>query len=80
MPVLGLLDETDDFVVCNASGVGLDCILMQCVQVIAYASRQLKAHEWNYLSHDFELPYYLLSKFIAIYMECHFSSSLIIRV
>ena len=33
----------------------LGCILMQGGRVIAYASRQLKKHEANYLTHDLEL-------------------------
>ncbi|WMV18297.1 hypothetical protein MTR67_011682 [Solanum verrucosum] len=40
---------------CDASGVGLCCILMQQGRVIAYASRQLKLHEHNYPTYDFEL-------------------------
>nr|GFA16851.1 putative reverse transcriptase domain-containing protein [Tanacetum cinerariifolium] len=38
--VLALLDGTEDFVVyCDASGLGLGCVLMQRGKVIAYASR-----------------------------------------
>nr|GEW66818.1 retrotransposon protein, putative, Ty3-gypsy subclass [Tanacetum cinerariifolium] len=36
-------------------GLGLGCVLMQRVKVIAYASRQLKIHEKNYMTHDLEL-------------------------
>ena len=39
----------------NASRQGLGCVLMQDEKVIAYASRQLKTHETNYLTHDLEL-------------------------
>ena len=39
----------------DASGKGLRCVLMQEKQVVAYASRQLRPHEVNYLTHDFEL-------------------------
>ncbi|XP_070056429.1 uncharacterized protein [Nicotiana tomentosiformis] len=39
----------------DASHVGLGCVLMQEGRVIAYASRQLKMHEKNYLVHDLEL-------------------------
>jgi hypothetical protein len=42
-------------VYCNASQVGLGCVLMQDGRVIAYASRQLKPHEQNYLTHNLEL-------------------------
>ncbi|GJX11266.1 putative reverse transcriptase domain-containing protein, partial [Tanacetum coccineum] len=54
--VLALLDGPKDFVVyCDASGIGLGCVLMQRGKVIAYASRQLKIHEKNYTTHDLEL-------------------------
>jgi hypothetical protein len=36
-------------------GVYMGCVLMQNGKVIAYASRQLKTHEVNYLVHDLEL-------------------------
>ncbi|GKD27836.1 putative nucleotidyltransferase, ribonuclease H [Tanacetum coccineum] len=35
--------------------IGLGCVLMQRGKVIAYASRQLKIHEYNYTAHDLEL-------------------------
>ncbi|GKE91154.1 putative reverse transcriptase domain-containing protein, partial [Tanacetum coccineum] len=45
-----------DFVVyCDASHKGLGGVLMQREKVIAYASRQLKIHEKNYITHDLEL-------------------------
>ncbi|GJU25572.1 putative reverse transcriptase domain-containing protein [Tanacetum coccineum] len=48
--------EWEDFVVyCDASNQGLGCVLMQRDKVIAYASRQLKSHEKNYMTHDLEL-------------------------
>ena len=40
---------------CDASKMGLGGVLMQNRQVVAYASRQLKVHEKNYLTHDLEL-------------------------
>ncbi|GJZ77195.1 putative reverse transcriptase domain-containing protein [Tanacetum coccineum] len=55
-PILALPDGPKDFVVyCDASGIGLGCVLMQRGKVIAYASRQLKIHEKNYTTHDLEL-------------------------
>ena len=40
---------------CDASRVGLGCVLMQGGKVIAYASRQLKIHEKKYPTHGLEL-------------------------
>ncbi|KAH0669077.1 hypothetical protein KY289_023570 [Solanum tuberosum] len=55
-PILSLPDGLEGFVVyCDASRVGLGCVLMQNGKVIAYASRQLKVHEKNYPTHDLEL-------------------------
>jgi len=55
-PVLTLPYGVDGFMVyCDASRVGLGCVLMQKGKVIAYAFRQLKPHEKNYPTHDFEL-------------------------
>ncbi|KAH0633253.1 hypothetical protein KY284_036039 [Solanum tuberosum] len=55
-PVLTLPKGTQGFVVyCDASRVGLGCVLMQTGKVIAYASRQLKVHEKNYPTHYLEL-------------------------
>ncbi|GJR74229.1 putative reverse transcriptase domain-containing protein [Tanacetum coccineum] len=55
-PVLALPDRSEEFVVyCDASEIGLGCVLMQRGKVIAYASRQLKIHEENDTTHDLEL-------------------------
>ncbi|GJY83762.1 putative reverse transcriptase domain-containing protein [Tanacetum coccineum] len=46
----------ENFIVyCDASHKGLGVVLMQNEKVIAYASRQLKIHEKNYMTHDLEL-------------------------
>jgi hypothetical protein len=42
-------------VYCDASWQGFGCVLMQEGKVVAYASRQLRKHEQNYLTHDLEL-------------------------
>jgi hypothetical protein len=42
-------------VYCDASSIGLGCVLMQEGRVIAYASRQLCQHEEHYPTHDLEL-------------------------
>jgi len=42
-------------VYCDASGIGIGCVVMKEGRVIAYASRQLKPHEENYPTHDLEL-------------------------
>jgi hypothetical protein len=45
-PVLAQPDNTQPFdVYCDASGIGLGCVLMQNNRVIAYASRALRSHE-----------------------------------
>ena len=55
-PVMTLPEGTKDFVVySDASRVGLGCVIMQHGKVIAYASRKLKVHERNYLTHDLEI-------------------------
>ncbi|GKC18251.1 putative reverse transcriptase domain-containing protein, partial [Tanacetum coccineum] len=51
-----LPEGTKDFVVyCDASLKGYGAVLMQREKVKAYASRQLKVHEENYVTHDLEL-------------------------
>ncbi|XP_050222500.1 uncharacterized protein LOC126672588 [Mercurialis annua] len=58
-PVLAIPEGTEGFTIyCDASRVGLGCVLMQYGRVIAYASRQLKKHEANYPTHDLELTAY----------------------
>jgi len=42
-------------VYCDASHLGLGCVLMQEKKAMTYASRQLKVHERNYPTHDLEL-------------------------
>ena len=39
----------------DASKDGLRCVLIQFGKVVAYGSRQLKNHEWNYPTRDMEL-------------------------
>lgn len=51
-PVLTLPEGIDYFMVyCDASHVGLGCILIQYGKVVAYASTQLKVHKKNYLTY-----------------------------
>jgi hypothetical protein len=55
-PVLVLPDIHRSFTIyCDASRQGLGCVIMQEGRVVAYASRQLRPHEQNYLTHDLEL-------------------------
>ncbi|GKD81577.1 putative reverse transcriptase domain-containing protein [Tanacetum coccineum] len=55
-PILALLEGSEDFIAyCDASIKGLGVVLMQRENVIAYASRQLKIHKKNYMTHDLEL-------------------------
>nr|GEU65511.1 putative reverse transcriptase domain-containing protein [Tanacetum cinerariifolium] len=55
-PILALPVGSEDFVVyCDASHKGVGAVLMQREKVIAYALRQLKILEKNYMTHDLEL-------------------------
>ena len=54
--ILALPSKDKGFIVyCDTSKIGLGAVLMQGDKVIVYASRQLKVHEKNYLTHDLEL-------------------------
>jgi len=54
--ILAIPEGNERFVIySNASKKGLGCVLVQKGKVIAYASRQLKPYEENYLTHDLEL-------------------------
>ena len=54
--VLTLPEYNEEFVVyCEASIVGLGCVLMHHGEFIAYASTKLKVCEKNYKTHDLEL-------------------------
>ena len=49
-------DVTKYFVVyCDASKLGLGCVLMEEGKAISYSPRQLHKHEQNYPTHDLEL-------------------------
>ncbi|GKB84738.1 putative reverse transcriptase domain-containing protein [Tanacetum coccineum] len=55
-PILALPKGSENFIVfCDALHKGLGAMLMQNKKVIAYASRQLKIHEKNYITHYLEL-------------------------
>ncbi|PNX70480.1 retrotransposon-related protein, partial [Trifolium pratense] len=79
-PVLALPTSGGGYAVyCDASRVGLGCVLMQHGKVIAYASRQLKRHEQNYPTHDLEMAavifalkiwrHYLYGETLEIYTD-----------
>jgi hypothetical protein len=79
-PVLAQPDIAKPFhVYCDASGIGIGCVVMQEGRVIAYASRQLKRHEANYPTHDIEVAavvhalkiwrHYLLGNTCHIYTD-----------
>ena len=60
--VMTLHEFTMFFLVyCDASQVGIECVLMQHGKVVAYASRQLKAHKRNYPTHDLNLEVVVIS-------------------
>ncbi|GJU46442.1 putative reverse transcriptase domain-containing protein, partial [Tanacetum coccineum] len=55
-PILALAEGSKDFIAfCDASKKGLGAVLMQREKVIAYASRQLKILEKNYMTYNLEL-------------------------
>nr|GEY51275.1 putative reverse transcriptase domain-containing protein [Tanacetum cinerariifolium] len=55
-PILALPKGSKNFIIYwDDSHTGLGAVLMQNKKVIAYASRQLKIHEKNYITHDLEL-------------------------
>ena len=54
---------------------GLECVLIQEGKVVAYASRQLKPHKKNYLTHDLELV-----SIVFTFTEKSVSSILITKV
>jgi len=55
-PILVIPDVGKPFeVYCDASHLGLGCVLMQENKAVVYASRQLKVHERNYPTYDLEL-------------------------
>jgi hypothetical protein len=64
---------------CDATGQGLECVLMQDGHVVAYASWQLRKHEAHYPTHDLELAivvhalkmwrHYLIGKRYELYMD-----------
>ena len=82
-PVLAQPDIEKPFdVFCDASRIGLGCVLMQEGRVIAYASHQLQKHEVNYPTHDLELAavvHALKSRGTICWVICVIST-LIIRV
>nr|GEX82743.1 putative reverse transcriptase domain-containing protein [Tanacetum cinerariifolium] len=54
--ILALPEGAENFLVyCDTLHKGLGDVLMQKEKLIAYASRQLKIHENNYMTHDLEL-------------------------
>ncbi|GKB86072.1 putative reverse transcriptase domain-containing protein [Tanacetum coccineum] len=55
-PILALPEGAENFIIYyDASHKGLGAMLMQNEKVIAYASRQLKIHEKNYITYDLDL-------------------------
>jgi hypothetical protein len=61
-PILTMPDITKNFdVYCDASKLGLGCVLMQEGKVTTYLSRHLRPHEENYPTHDLELAAVVLA-------------------
>jgi hypothetical protein len=78
--ILVMLDMEKPFsIYCDASGLGLGCVLMQDGHMVAYASRQLRKYQAHYLSYDLELAtvvhsleiwrHYLMGKRCELYMD-----------
>ena len=55
-PIITIPSDEGEFdTYSDASKMGLGTVLMQNGKIVAYASRQLKEYEKNYLIHDLEL-------------------------
>ena len=68
-PILIVSDRGQGYTkYCDASRVGLGCILMQSGRVVAYGSLQLKNHEQNYPTHEMELAVVVF----ALKIWCHY--------
>ena len=68
-PILIVPKRGQGYIVyCDASKVGLGCVLMHSERVVAYGSRQLKNHEQNYPTHDMELEVVVF----ALKILCHY--------
>lgn len=67
----------DGFIIyCDASHVGLSCVLMQHGKFIAYVARKLKVHEQNYPTHDFELT----TVVFTLIIWCHYLYRVIVNI
>ncbi|KAL2243791.1 UNVERIFIED_CONTAM: Retrovirus-related Pol polyprotein from transposon [Sesamum indicum] len=65
-PILALPSGDGGYVVfTDALRQGVGCVLMQHGRIIAYASRQLRPHEMNYLTHDLELAAIVHANIVA---------------
>ena len=70
-PVLTQPTPSKEYTLYNdASRIGLGCVLMQDGKVVAYASRQFKPHEQNYVTHDLELAAVVFALKIWRYYLC----------
>ena len=55
-PILIVPEQGQGYTVyCDASKIGLGCVLMQSGRIMAFGSRQLKNHEQSYPTRDMEL-------------------------
>jgi hypothetical protein len=79
-PVLTMSDMEKPFsIYCDASGQGLECVLMQDSHILTYASRQLRKHEEKCPTHDLELAavvhalkiwrHYIFGKRCEVYLD-----------
>ncbi|GJR53803.1 putative reverse transcriptase domain-containing protein [Tanacetum coccineum] len=76
-PILALPEGDENFIVYyDASHKGLGAMLMQNEKVIAFASRQLKNHEKNYITHDLELGAVVFA--LKIWRHCLYGTKCIV--
>jgi hypothetical protein len=79
-PVLVMIDMEKPFsIYCDASGLGLVCVLMQDGHVVAYDSRHSRKYEEKYPTHDLELAalkhdfkiwrHYIIGKRCEVYLD-----------
>ncbi|GKD08883.1 putative reverse transcriptase domain-containing protein [Tanacetum coccineum] len=79
-PILSLPEGSENFVVyCDASYKGSGAVLMKKEKVIAYASRQLKIHEWPNMNAEIATYVSLCLTCAKVKAECQKPSGLLVQ-